>query len=68
MTLEMGCYFAVIANISKEIFLVIDNKSRMNNDMSYIILIIFWLFIQIFRLFLINYVCESVSTKVLLHT
>jgi len=64
MTLEMGCYFAFIAAVSKEIFRIMYEKSFMNDNILYVIIIVLWILICIFRLFLINYICERVSTKV----
>ncbi|XP_011868455.1 PREDICTED: uncharacterized protein LOC105562322 [Vollenhovia emeryi] len=64
MTLEMGCYFTLIAVLSKEIFRIIYYKNHISSfKMLYIIIVLFWLFMYIFRLFLINYACERVSNK-----
>jgi len=63
MTMEMGCYFAQIALVIQEIFNVIFIKDY-NNQMYYVILLIVWLLLNIFRLFLINYECDKVSIKV----
>ncbi|XP_018374477.1 PREDICTED: uncharacterized protein LOC108768521 [Trachymyrmex cornetzi] len=65
MTLEMGCYFACIAAILRQIFCLAYNKNYgiINNEILYVTVLIVWLFIYIFRLLLINYVCERVSTK-----
>lgn len=68
MTLEIGCYFALIITFSRDFLLIIFDKNNINNDMVYIILCIVWFSIYIFRLLLINYVCERVSTKVMLYT
>ncbi|KAL6438841.1 hypothetical protein ACFW04_003728 [Cataglyphis niger] len=65
MTLEMGCCFASISLAAREIFntILIKDYINNNNKMLYVILILLWLFMDIFRLILINYTCEKISIK-----
>lgn len=66
MTLEMGCCFGSIALASREIFnaILINDYINNNNKMLYITIILLWLSVDVFRLFLINYLCEKISSKV----
>ncbi|XP_032682014.1 uncharacterized protein LOC116849201 isoform X2 [Odontomachus brunneus] len=77
MTLKMGCYFAFISRNISEIFKAIfndtyisdtylnkNNDSYINKNKLFFLLIAISLAIYLFRLFLINYMCERVSVKV----
>lgn len=63
MTLEMGSHFALIALDIQEIFDVIFIKNY-NDKIHYLMILLLWLFLHLFRLFFMNYECEKVSTKV----
>ncbi|XP_070172339.1 uncharacterized protein [Polyergus mexicanus] len=62
MTIEMGNYFAFIAIAIQEFFDVIFIKDY-KNKIIYATIILLWLFLHVFRLFLINYECERISIK-----
>jgi len=64
MTMEMACYFAFIALDIQEVFAVIFIKDYKYNEIQYVAMLLLWLFLHIFRLFLINYECERIRIKV----
>ncbi|XP_029159994.1 uncharacterized protein LOC114931995 [Nylanderia fulva] len=64
MTIKMGCIFFWLTLDLREIFsvILINNYIRCNRIL-YIIIIAFWIIQNIAKLFLINYMCETVSAK-----
>jgi len=64
MTMEMGCYFAYIVLGSQDIFNMIFDIKNFRNKKHLLIIVPLWLFLNIFRFFLINYACERVNIKV----
>lgn len=66
MTFKMGCYFGFMAINLLELFNVIfiKNYKYNKNQNTFVYINITWFFHNIYKLFLINYMCEKVSTKV----
>lgn len=65
MTFKMGCYFGFMAINLSELFNAIFKNYKYNKNQNIFIYIhITWFFHNIMKLFLINYMCEKVSTKV----
>ncbi|XP_067207787.1 uncharacterized protein [Linepithema humile] len=63
MTLKMLCYFGNITLGLREISNFILVKNYVNGSMTYIIMVLYTLFLDVFRLFLINWMCEKVCIK-----
>ncbi|XP_029665568.1 uncharacterized protein LOC115236968 [Formica exsecta] len=65
MTIKMGSYFAFMAaDLSHFFDLIFFNKYIISlNNILFTILCLIWLSHNIFKLFIINYVCEKVSAK-----
>ncbi|XP_029160037.1 uncharacterized protein LOC114932031 [Nylanderia fulva] len=64
MTFKMGCNFCWLALDLREIFsVVLFNNYITSNKILYAIVMLLWLCHNLFKLFFINYVCETVSTK-----
>ncbi|XP_072754391.1 uncharacterized protein [Anoplolepis gracilipes] len=65
MTFKMGCYFFWLALDLREIFSLIltNNFVKDNIRVLYTITILLWILLDVSKLFLINYMCETVSAK-----
>ncbi|XP_067207780.1 uncharacterized protein [Linepithema humile] len=63
MTLKMLCFFGDITLGLREVFNLILINNYINGSMMYIIMTLYILFLNVFRLFLINWMCEKVCVK-----
>lgn len=67
MTFKMVCYFGFIAEFFRELFTAIFVRDYSTSErIMFVTIIILWLAWYIFRILLINYICERVSAKVLI--
>lgn len=64
MTVKMGIYFAFIALGFRQLFNLIFVNFYINKTKLYVNIVISFLVVNIFRLLIINYMCEKVSIKV----
>lgn len=65
MTMEMATYLVCLTRLLRYIFLCIMKEDIFTSTILNSIDISFWIFLYVARLFCLNYVCESVSTKVI---
>ncbi|XP_032682005.1 uncharacterized protein LOC116849194 [Odontomachus brunneus] len=63
MTIKMGTYFALIVIASDRVFNIIFTHNYGGEKKINLTLIILFIIINIFRLLIINYMCERVSNK-----
>jgi len=64
MSFKMACYFAWLTNDLRELLYAILINSYVKYRMIYIILRLVWFFHNVFKFLLINYMCETITTKV----
>ncbi|XP_072767257.1 uncharacterized protein [Anoplolepis gracilipes] len=64
MALKMACNFCWLALNLRELFgVILLNNHIKTNKTLFLIVEVIWLFHNVLKLFFINYVCETVSTK-----
>ncbi|KAH0947038.1 Gr19 [Eciton burchellii] len=63
MTSKMGCYFCSVALGLQEIFNTLLVKNYVNRGTLYFVKTVLWSSMYVFRLLLINCMCEKVSAK-----
>ncbi|EZA58583.1 hypothetical protein X777_14745 [Ooceraea biroi] len=63
MTLKMGNYFCCIALGLHAIFNILLIKNYVSRGRVFFIMVVFWSSLYLFKLLLINYMCERVSIK-----
>ncbi|XP_011706026.1 PREDICTED: uncharacterized protein LOC105461223 [Wasmannia auropunctata] len=63
MTIKMACYFGWITINLREILYAILSNNYVKFRIMSIIMHLFWLFHNVFKFLLINYMCEIVTTK-----
>jgi len=65
MTLKMALYFGFIAAVLSEMLSTIFIHNYVHKKIEFFVFMLLWIIINYFKLFLINYMCERVSIKVL---
>ncbi|XP_067207716.1 uncharacterized protein [Linepithema humile] len=63
MTLKMALYFSHIALCLREIFNLIFINNYVHDKIEFIFIISFWIILNTFKLFFINFICEKISIK-----